>query len=286
MIRTLLVPLLLLASCGGDEDHITIGCKNFTEQYVLMHLLKQRLEASGFDVRTEELAGTMICHKALASGKIDGYVEYTGTALMAVFARARATDPDRVLRTVREAYAENGMRALDPLGFANSYGIAVRGKQARDNGWTKVSDLAGSAGDLSAGFTSEFQERPDGYPRFREVYGFAFGDTTDLDPGTMYDALAQGHVDAICAFATDARLEKYDLVIVDDDRSLWPPYDAVPVFDAATLEENPGIEKSLAPLLGSIDEKTMLRLNYAVDVDKRDPASVAREYLEKRGLLD
>jgi osmoprotectant transport system substrate-binding protein len=291
LLPLLLPPLLLLPACGGDpasdgDGTITIGCKNFTEQYILLHVLEHRLEACGFDVRTEELAGTMICHKALERGKIDGYVEYTGTALMAVFDLPRATDADAVLDTVREKYGEGGFSVLGSLGFANSYGIAVRSKDAEENGWSKVSDLAGEAGDLTAGFTSEFQERADGYPRLKEVYGFSFGDATDLDPGTMYDALAQEHVDLICAFTTDARLAKYGLVVLEDDRKLWPPYDAVPVFRKDTLERHPEIKRCLAPLVGSIDEKTMIRLNHAVDVEKRDADEVARDYLAERGLLE
>jgi len=268
------------------DSTIALGCKNFTEQYILMHLLAQRIEgATGLSVNLKELGGTMICHTALVRGDIDGYVEYTGTSLLTIFGHETNTDPQAVLEQVQKDYAsQHQVTSLPPLGFANSYAIAVRGKDAGDHGWEKVSDLAGKAAGLKGGFTSEFHERADGYPKLKELYGIEFGETVDLDPGAMYDALSRGHVDLICAFTTDARIKKYGLVVLDDDKRLWPPYDAVALLREATLKQHPEIREALEPLLGLLTVETMTALNYEVDIEGKDPAEVAGAFLKKHGL--
>lgn len=267
---------------------IRIGTKNFTEQLILGELMAQLLEAhTNLQVeRKFNLGGTVICHRALTRGDIDLYPEYTGTALTAILQRPTVADPDEVLAIVKDAYREKfGCEWLPPFGFNNTYALAVRREDAERVGWRTISDLRKDAPRLRAGFTSEFRERPDGYPGLREAYGFAFGRVVDMDPALMYQALAKGGVDVICAFATDGRIPAYDLVTLKDDRSFFPPYHAAPVVRLATLQAHSALRDALAPLTGAIDDATMQRLNYEVDEKKRLPREVAREFLVSQGWL-
>jgi glycine betaine/choline ABC-type transport system substrate-binding protein len=145
--------------------------------------------------------------------------------------------------------------------------------------------MGASASGLRAGFTAEFTERPDGYPGLSNAYGFEFGDVRDLDPALMYDALRKDGVDLIVAFSTDSRIPGYNLMILDYDRSFFPPYHAAPVIRQETLKAFPEVARALAPLAGLIDDKTMQLLNYEADQKKRNVKEVVREFLLREGLL-
>jgi glycine betaine/choline ABC-type transport system substrate-binding protein len=195
-------------------------------------------------------------------------------------------EPDEVLAIVRREYRLRFQcEWLEPFGFNNTYAIAVRRKDAEKFGWQKISDLKPVASKLRAGFTSEFRERPDGYPGLKRVYGFGFGQVVDMDPALMYQALARGNVDVICAFATDGRIPAYDLLILEDDRKFFPPYHAAPVIRMEVLQNFPELRQVLNLLAGAISDETMRRLNYEVDENKRSPKEVAREFLAEKGLL-
>jgi glycine betaine/choline ABC-type transport system substrate-binding protein len=274
----------------SEEDKVVrIGSKNFTEQMILAEIMAQRIEhETGLRVeRRFNLGGTMICHEALVRGEIDMYPEYTGTGLIAILkSDERPSDPGEVYEMVAGKYEENfDIRWLGPMGFNNTYAIAVRRENAEKKGWTKVSDLRAEAGSLRAGFTAEFSERPDGYPGLKEAYGFGFGTVIGLDPALMYDAVKEGQVDLITAFSTDSRIPGYDLVILDDDRGFFPPYYAAPVIRMDTLELHSEIADALAPLSGIMNEQTMQGLNFQVDQEKRPVREVVSEFLAVRGLL-
>jgi glycine betaine/choline ABC-type transport system substrate-binding protein len=280
----------MLVACGrGDESKtVRIGTKNFTEQLILGELMTQLVEN-----RTElrvgrkfNLGGTMICHGALVEDEIDLYPEYTGTALTAILHREVIADPDSAYRTVAAVYREQfACEWLEPLGFNNTYAITVRRQDAAEKGWEKIGDLESEAVALSAGFTAEFVERPDGYPGLEKAYGFGFGQVRDLDPGLMYRAVAQEEVDVICAFATDGRIPAYELQPLADDRGFFPPYYAAPVVRTGALAAHPELRAALAPLAGALSDSTMQRLNYEVDEKQREPRHVAREFLEARGFI-
>jgi osmoprotectant transport system permease protein len=292
-----LMALFLLAGLGqawqaesdGRAGTVRIGSKNFTEQLILAEIMAQRIEAAtGLEVlRRVNLGGTMICHGALLKGEIDMYPEYTGTALTAILKTKDApTDPEEIYKAVSRAYGERfDLVWLDPFGFNNTYVFAVRAEDARKFGWRKLSDLRGAAHSLRAGFPAEFSERPDGYPGVRKAYGIRFGEVKDLDPALMYDAVRNAQVDIISAFSTDSRIPGYNLAILRDDRSFFPPYHAAPVVRGELLRSYPEVAEALAPLLGILDEPEMQALNYRVDQEKRDPADVAGEFLRERGLL-
>jgi osmoprotectant transport system permease protein len=275
-------------STGAGAATVRIGSKNFTEQLILGELMAQLLEGrTNLSVKRRfNLGGTMICHGSLENGEIDIYAEYTGTALTAVLGEPVVTDPEAVYATVRREY-EQRFRAtwLRRLGFNNTYAITVRKADAERNGWRRVSDLLPAARSLRAGFTAEFSERPDGYPGLRDTYGLAFGEVRDLDPALMYEAIARGQVDVICAFATDGRIAAYELQPLEDDEHFFPPYDAAPVVRTEVLRKHPEVREALAPLAGLLDDATMQRLNYQVDGKKRRPREVVREFLTEEGLL-
>jgi len=287
LIATLFVAAAATAAARSDPAAIRVGAKNFTEQEILGELIAGVIERRT-DLPVQRrlgLGGTDICHAALLGGELDIYVEYTGTALLNVLRREVIANRWRAHRTTTLAYRSRfDLTWLPPIGFNNTYAIAVRADEAAARGWTRLSDLAADAADadLRAGFTAEFMERPDGLPGLRERYQLAFGDTMDLEPGLMYDAIDAGQVDVIGAFATDGRLAAYDLVVLEDDRGFFPPYDAAPVIRGEVLRRHPELRAALAILAGTIDDASMRAMNAAVDVDGRDPAAVAAAWLDAR----
>ncbi|HKI69636.1 MAG TPA: glycine betaine ABC transporter substrate-binding protein, partial [Verrucomicrobiae bacterium] len=271
------------SSGGNDGAVIRIGSKNFTEQLILGEIMAQLIEHKTDlrVVRKFDLGGTMICHDAIVNGEIDLYPEYTGTALTAVLKRKAVSDPNEAYRIVARAYTKQfDLKWLSPFGFNNTYAITIRKIDAQRWHVKSISDLKSRAPKLRAGWTSEFSERPDGYPGLRKYYGLKFASVRDLDTALMYEALAHDEVDVICAFTTDGRIAAYHLQPLKDDRHFFPPYFAAPVVRAATLEAHPELEKVLNLLAGKISNKTMQRLNYEVDQEKRSPAEVAREFLQ------
>jgi len=285
--------LRLGASAGTPSEAsrqgvVRIGSKNFTEQLVLAEVIAQLVEART-NLRVERypnLGGTMICHEALVSGELDLYVEYSGTALTAVLNLETPESPDDVWAIVSEAYRERfDLEWLSPLGFDNSYTIAVRRDDARRRGWTTISDLARDAPHLSAGFTAEFAERADGYPGLSRRYGFEFAEVHDLEPALMYAAVVRKEVDAIAAFATDGRIEAYDLQTLKDDASYFPPYQAAVVARRSVLERWPELRRELSALADRIDDTTMRRMNALADEHKRSLETIASEFLRQQGLV-
>ena len=281
---------VLVALAGGAmfaaiprEQQIVVGSKNFTEQVILGELVAQAIERyAGLPVdRRLNLGGTFICDRALRSGDIDVYVEYSGTALTAVFKQPVDRNAQRVLDTVRHLYADGGVTMLAPLGFDNTFAILVRGADARARGLRTLSQLAGVAPEWHAAFGYEFLERTDGYPGLAAAYGLRFRDPPRvMDLTLIYRALADKQVDVVAGDATAGLIEALDLVALADDRRYFPPYDAVPLVHAATLLAHPRLRAALDRLAGRIDAAAMRRMNHAVDGRRRDPADVAREFLD------
>ena len=228
----------------------------------------------------------MICHEALTVGELDLYAEYTGTGYRTILKKQEIVGPYSTYAAVVAGYrADHGAEWLEPFGFNNTYAITVRQADANKHGWQTISDLADGAEEMAAGFTSEFQERQDGYPGLRKAYGLRFGSAQDLDSSLMCEALDRKEVDVICAFATDGRIAAYKLKVLKDDRGFFPPYDAAPVVRTEFLNKHPEVRDALAPLAGLLDDVTMQRLNYEVEGNKRQPAEVAREFLVQKKLI-
>jgi osmoprotectant transport system permease protein len=272
-----------LGSASRDTV-IRVGSKNFTEQIVLGEIVAQQLEAAtGVKVeRRLNLGGTFICDRALRSGDIDVYVEYTGTADTAVFKNPVETDPARVLERVRQRYADGGLTLLPPLGFENTFAILVRGEEARRLQLKTIEDAAPHTAAWKAGFGYEFLQRADGYPGLSQKYGLRFAAApTAMDLSLIYRALAQRQVDLIAGDATSGLIQAYDLVMLQDNRRYFPPYDAVPVARRETFLRYPKAREALERLGGRITIADMRRMNHAVDAEGQDPAAVARDFLAR-----
>ena len=268
---------------AGPAAAIRVGSKNFTEQIILGELLAQELERGGLRVeRRLNLGGTFICDRALRSGDIDVYVEYTGTADTAVFKHTVETDPVRVRDRVREAYAGAGLTMLPPLGFENTFAILVRGDDARRLALRTIEDAAPHAPQWQAGFGYEFLQRADGYPGLADRYALRFSaPPRAMDLSLIYRALAQRQVDVVAGDATSGLIAAYDLVMLEDNRRYFPPYDAVPVARSATLLRHPAARAALERLAGRITVADMRAMNQAVDAGRQDPAAVARQFLAR-----
>ncbi len=286
-----LVGLLVLLALGAagwwvraatGPDRIVVGSKNFTEQIVLGEIVAQQIErATGMTVeRRFNLGGTAIAHGALVAGDIDVYVEYTGTALTAIFGEPPSADAEAVLARVRERYLPLGVTVLPRLGFNNTFAILTRADLAAREGLGSISDLARAAPRLTAGFGYEFLERPDGLEGLASTYGLGFAAAPRvMDLNLIYRALAAGEIDVTAGDATSGLIEALQLVVLADDRSYFPVYDAVPVARTSLLRTLPGVEPALRALRGRLSAEQMRRLNAAVDRDKRPPAEVARQFL-------
>ena len=284
-----LVAAIVLLTSGvaarRTSGAIIVGSKNFTEQLVLGELLAQIIERdAGMPVlRRLNLGGTLICDGALRSGDLDVYVEYTGTALTAVFHAPISTDEVAVFDTVRNLYAKTGRTLLPPLGFNNTFAILVRGADARALGLRTIDDAARQSPRWRAGFGYEFVERPDGYAGLAKVYGLRFPEPPRvMDLTLSYRALASGQVDLIAGDATAGLIKALDLTPLDDNRHYFPPYDAAPVARAETLLRYPAVRRALEKLSGKISADDMRALNHAADVEHRDISTIAREFIEAR----
>ncbi len=289
MIVFLSILVLRLSGCGSNTPHITIGSKFFTEQVILAELLAQHLEArTGIRVeRKANLGGTLLVHKALLSGAIDMYVEYTGTALTAVLNESPGkNDPAATYRRVKQLYAERfHLTVTEPLGFENTFAMVIRGDDARSFHLDKLSDIAPLAPKWRVGVGYEFLERPDGFPGLTKSYNLHFADQpTVLDLGLLYRALVSKQVDIVAGNSTDGAIEALHLVPLNDDHRYFPPYDAVPIVRDETLGKFPALRAALADLAGKLTAADMRHLNAQVDVDQRDPAAVVRTFRESRGL--
>lgn len=278
----LAIALAMAAARPARGAAVVVGSKNFTEQVVLGEIVSQALEGRGFAVRRQlNLGGTNLCHQGLLTGELDVYVEYTGTALADILRQPARPDPQAVLREVRERYRALGLAVLEPLGFDNTYALVVRPDDAARLGLSRISDLAPHAGTLRVGLFGEFLERPDGMPGLLAAYGFRFGPAPrEMDLGLLYTALAGRHIDLAVGSATDGMISAMGLVVLEDDRRYFPPYDAVPVTSDVALGRHAGLREALGALAGRIDAPAMRRMNHAVDSEKRDPADVAREFLQ------
>jgi osmoprotectant transport system substrate-binding protein/osmoprotectant transport system permease protein len=262
---------------------IVVGSKNFTEQLILGELVAQAIERdTGLSVdRRLNLGGTLICERALQTGDIDVYVEYTGTALTAVFHQPISNDAQGVFSTVRELYAGTGRTLLPPLGFNNTFAILVRGRDARDRHLRTIEDAARETPRWTAGFGYEFLERPDGYAGLARTYGLTFRAAPSvMDLTLSYRALASGQVDLIAGDATAGLIKGLDLFRLEDNRHYFPPYDAAPVARAETLLRYPEVRRALEKLGGRVSADAMQAMNYATDAKHEDPADVARRFLD------
>jgi osmoprotectant transport system substrate-binding protein len=279
----------LIAGCGARRgDTIVVGSKNFPEQALLGEILAQHLEARTH-LRVERrfyLAGSYICQQALLSGRIDTYVEYTGTALTAILHDPIESDPGAVFGKVQTEYKKRFQFEVMPsLGFNNTFAVIVRGEDARRLHVTTLAEAARYTPEWRAGMGYEFMERPDGYSGLVRAYGLQFAAPPRiLDLGLLYRALLDKQVDLVAGNSTDGLLAARDLVVLQDDKHYFPPYEAVPIVREDTLARHPEARTAIAELAGKISDAEMQKMNYEVAGESRDASEVAREFLRSKGL--
>lgn len=280
---------VVLGSCSPPRpDHPIIGAKNFTEQVVLGELLAQEIEAES-QLKVERrfyLAGSYICHQALIAGRIDGYVEYTGTALTAILKQPLQRDPQSVLSAVRRLYASQyGVAIGPPLGFENTFAVVIRGDDARRLHLSTLSQAAQFTPEWRLGVGYEFEQRPDGLQGLSTTYHLRFAEPPrTMDLGLLYRALNAHQVDMIAANSTDGPIQAFGLAVLEDDRHYFPPYQAVPLIRNDALKHWPQIQSALDALAGHITAEDMRAMNEAIDGEHRDPAEVVSEFRRRKGL--
>ena len=269
----------------GPAGSVVIGAKGFTEQQLLGELLAQEIEEhTSLQVRREfSLGSTFLCHEAVRQGRVDGYVEYTGTAWSAILKQPSgpgASDRASLWNRARRLYAERyGLRMFPSLGFENTFAILIRRAQGQQLGLRTISQAVLPARGWRAGFGYEFLNRGDGYPGLASRYGLRFAaPPTAMDLGLTYRALADGRVDLIAGDSTSGLIPSLKLQVLLDDRNYFPAYDAVPVFNAASLERHPELVPVLENLAGRISAVTMQQLNAAVDLEHQSPELVVRRW--------
>ncbi|MDP9039533.1 MAG: ABC transporter substrate-binding protein [Acidobacteriota bacterium] len=306
---TLAVSLvLLLSSCAPPRSgRIVIGAKNFTEQVILGELLAQEIEAvSAAEGRPEAverrfyLAGSYVCHQALVAGRIDAYVEYTGTALTAILKQPLPPlgerTAERVFARVAQLYRTRyGIEVEPSLGFEDTFAIVVRADDARRLGLTTVSQLTQRIDDAASGANLphawrlgvgyEFESRPDGLSGLSAAYGLHLAvPPRTMDLGLLYRALAAGQVDVVAGNSTDGPIRALSLAVLADDRHYFPPYEAVPLVRGDALAAHPAIGRALSRLAGRFTAAEVQAMNDAVDGQHLDPADVVRDLRRRKGL--
>jgi osmoprotectant transport system permease protein len=291
MLRWL--PALFALGLGPVRPHepvavrpVVVASKPFGESYILAEMFAQLLEAHGIRAdRRLGLGATQIAYGALRSGAIDVYPEYTGTGLIAILGLPPEHDAGTVFEHVAAASAaRDGVRWLPPLGFENTYAIAVRRSTADSLHLETLTDLGRSGSGLRGGFTADFIGRPDGLPGLVRVYGVHLREVRALLPAVKYAALAAGSVDVIDGFSTDGLIARYDLVVLRDDRHFYPPYEAAAVVSAALQRDNPAAIAVLTELSDRISVPEMRALNRRLEVDGVPVAIIAADALRALGL--
>lgn len=258
---------------GGDA--VVIGSKSFTEQYILGHLVDQRVAAAGLAVDRREGLGSTVIFDGLVSGEIDVSIDYSGTLWTNVLGREDAPGRQAVLDALDEALPrDHGVRLFGPLGFENAYGVAVRRTDAARFGWETIADLATHDG-LVLGTDLEFTDRPE-WVSLRDAYGLTDATTRAFDPTFLYEACAKGEVTAITAYTSDGRIKAFDLVVLDDPAEALPPYDALLMLGRDADRHGEVLLEALRPLLGALDVDRMREANRRVDTEHRPLGEVAR----------
>lgn len=284
-----LFSITALASAGDSKGKsITIGGKDYTEQFIVTHLMSELIE-DRTDIRVnrkENLGGTQVAFNALKTGDIDLYLEYTGTIYGDTLGYAPNSDMDIVYETSKADLKEKfDIDALKQFNFNNTYVLSVTKETADRYNLSKVSDLAAVSDQLTIGSTLEFLNREDGIIGLERHYGFSFGEEIGINGANKYLALDNGETDVTDAFSTDGLLKKFDLVLLEDDGNFFPPYYAVPILRSGLLEEFPEIQPVLDELGEILDNETMIGLNYRVDELQQQPRQVARDFLLEKGLI-
>ncbi|MFC5649920.1 glycine betaine ABC transporter substrate-binding protein [Paenibacillus solisilvae] len=282
--------VMVLAGCSSKQNTIVVGSKNFTENIVLGEMVAQLIE-NQTDLKVERkpnLGATDITLKAITSGDIDMYLEYDGTVYSSYLKiQDPVTDPPAVFDMVNEKLQkEMKLKLTKPLGFNNTFTIAMPSEIAKANNLVTYSDLAKVSDQFVFGADPEFMNRePDGWNSLKEKYGFNFKKEITLDSGLRYKSIQANEMQVTNAFATDGQLKTFNMTVLKDDLNFFPPYNAAPIVRMETLEKYPELEGVLNQLAGLLTDADMQELNYLVDDKKETEEKVAKDFLTSKGLL-
>ena len=281
-----------VASCGGSKNgggggDIVVASKGFTEQDILSELLAQQVEArTNLKVERRRFTSALVTHEAIIAGKVDAYVEYTGTAFTVILKQKVISDPKVLFQRLRDGYADKfKLEVMEPLGFENTFAMIVRGEDARRYNIKTLSDVVKYTPQWRGGFGYEFVEREDGFPGLAKSYGLRFANSPRLmDLGLIYRALLLHQVDMINGNSTDGQIARLGLVVLKDDKQYFPPYEATTIVRQDTLKKYPDLRKAISQLSRRISASEMQRLNYLVEGELRDVKDVVREFRVSKGL--
>jgi osmoprotectant transport system substrate-binding protein len=296
LLSLLVITCLLCPALPGmaQEKEITLGGKNFTEQYLLPELAKALLEKNGFKVELKTGLPTNMARKAVLTGEVDFYYEYTGTAYTVFYKQDDPeimSDPQKVYNWVKEKDEEEGLVWLPPVKLNNTYTLMMKKPQAEKLGITSISDLAAyvakNPDDLIVGVGTEFWNRPDGFKKLAKVYGLnvPFDNIKKMSLGLAYQALKDEQINVGMGFATDGRIAAFNFVNLEDDKQYFPVYNPAPVVRQEILDKYPEIKNILQPLAENLDTSEMQTMNKAVDVEHKSEPNVAQDWLKGKGLL-
>ncbi len=285
--------LLLITGCtsnlsSSSGGNIIVASKDFTEQDILGELLAQQIEATtNLKVdRRPRLGGSFICHSAIISGKIDAYIEYTGTAFTGILKQKAVSDPKEVYEKLKQIYAQEfNLEVMPSLGFENTFAMIIRGEDAKRYNIQTLSQVSQYTPQWRGGFGYEFLEREDGFPGLAKTYGLSFAKPPQImDLGLVYRALIQKQVDMVAGSSTDGQISRLGVVVLKDDKHYFPPYEAAPIFRQEILEKYPELRKAIAQLAGKISADEMRQLNYLVEGELRHIKDVVQEFRKSKGL--
>jgi glycine betaine/choline ABC-type transport system substrate-binding protein len=316
-VLALLIAALVLAACGGDDDNastsssggdtssssgtitknaanagktVTIGSKNFTEEFILGQIYAQALRAAGYNVKTQlNLGSEQIALRAVKSGQVDAYPEYTGTALTSFF-KVKAPDvpkdEQKAYVLARTGFAKQGLTALAPTPFTDSNGVGMLKDTADKLGVSNISDLKDKAPTLKFSGTPECPQRPDCLLGLKDTYGLKFKKVIPVDPSLRYSVLEKKKADVGIVFTTDGQLAQGKVKLLEDDMHMFPPYNVTLVFKKDALDKlGTDARKTIALVQQGLTTEAMQELNSRVDIDKQTPAAVAKAYLTESGYI-
>ncbi|MEH2037192.1 glycine betaine ABC transporter substrate-binding protein [Nostoc sp.] len=285
--------LLVIVGCtpnlnSNNGGNIIVASKDFTEQDILGELLAQQIEATtNLKVaRRPRLGGSFVCHSAITAGKIDAYIEYTGTSFTAILKQKAVNDPKEVYEKLKQAYSQQfNLEVMPSLGFENTFAMIVRGEDARRYNIQTLSQATQYTPQWRGGFGYEFLEREDGFPGLAKTYDLRFVKSPQImDLGLIYRALIQKQVDMVAGNSTDGQISRLGLVVLKDDKHYFPPYETVPIVRQEILKKYPELRTAIASLAGKISADEMRQLNYLVEGELRDVKDVVQEFRKSKGL--
>lgn len=285
-----LMTFFSILSCGNKTDSIVIASKPMTEQLVLIEILKEVIEKNtDISVKLEPAigGGTANIWPAMQKGDIDIYPEYTGTAWFTVLKEEKQISEEEMYKLTKERYKkEYNVIWTNRYGFNDTYGLAIKKEIADKYNLKTYSDLANVSKELRFGGEYDFFEREDAFNGLERKYSFNFKEKVELDIGLKYDAIDADKVDLIDVFTTDAKIKSSDLIVLEDDKEYFPSYYAATLVRGETLEKYPELLEILEKLTDKITNEDMVKMNYEVEINKKDPKNVAHDFLLEKGIIN